>query len=434
MLFCLGFMILTMTLSFTKIEWPWIFDISNYRLFNFKISPLVNVLSILLVNVKILRIITYTVLSMSLFFIIKSIINKKNNSIFFIGIFLIFLLNQTILNESYFSTVGFIQNFIPLIFLLIIINYLINDNLYKLPKPLIVLLGLIASTFNIVFALLLLSILLYKIVEDAINKEKNKNIYLLLVGALLGSTFMICYNRNIFNPNISYNLLHAVVPDILNINFIITIILMAFVFGVAIKLFVRKTGYEKINTILSIGAIIVYVFVVLFSHNVYLNYLSLIFYNVASFYILYNGNKSHSFREKIKLYYFIKVLFIAIMSIVNANISTMFLPALIDIMIILELLNNTFPVNFIQMPYMLISIMLIVTNIIININTKNQIIDMNAYLKRDLSCRITPVVLPSKYKEEDVSIYLPCTKEEKMLYLKMLGIDDEFDYEIQFTQ
>lgn len=430
-IFSLGFMILSMTFIHTNMEWSWIFGVGNFNLIGATPPFLVNIITALLVNIKILRIISYIVLSMAFFNIIKNIVNSKNQSLFYAGIFLFFLLNQSILNSSYISTYGFVQNFIATLFLFIIINYLINDTLYKLLKPFIIFLGIISTSFNIFYSLLILSIVLYKTILSIKIKDNNKVMYLLLIGVILGIILIFSNSYPIFESNISYKLLYSVVPQIVKLNFILPVIIELFSIYFSTKLFKKN---KDLKIFFALSGTFLYLFVMFFSQNVYLNYISLIINLISSFYILYNGNNSYSYKEKIRLYYFVKVVAIILVSFIYVDNSVLFLPALVDILIILELVNITLPTNFFKTPYMVISFLVVICQSIICINTKQLIGDMNAYLKRDLSCDIKSIILPSKYKKTDVRIYLPMSKEEKRLYLKYIGIDNSFDYDIEFTK
>ena len=436
-IFILGFMILATTYVYTKMDLSWVFSVGKVNVLTNGFLPLTDALTAILANVNYLKILTYGIVSLSMFIIIRNIINQKNNSLVYIGIFLFFLINSSILNESYVSIVGFVESFMGLVFTLTIINYLINDNLYKIPKHLIVLSGVISVSFNVIYALIILLVLLYKIIINFKNKEKNKSIYLLFIGVLLGNIFIFSLNNislYIGIQEISQNVLYHVFPNIININFIFTIILLAFLFRFAIKRYLFSSGYEKTNIILSLGGIIIYAFVCLLSKSTYLNYISLIFYIVSSYYIIIHGSASPSFKEKINMYYFIKVIYLILISIIKVSINVAFFPAIIDIIIILELVNITFKKNYLIIPYTFIAILMIFFEIIMSNNTKVLVKDMKNYLRRDLSCDVIDITLPSRFKEEELNIYLPYSKEEKEIYLKYLDIDKKFDYKIEFTK
>ena len=436
-IFTLGFMLIATTYVYTKIDFQWIFGIGRVNIFANGVLPLTGALTTILANVYYLKILTFGILSLSLFIIIKNIINRKNYSLIFMGIFLFFLINPSILNESYISIIGFVGNFMGLVFILTIINYLINENLYKVPKLLIIILGMISVSFNVIYALIILITILYKLIINYINKERNKSIYLLFVGVLLWNIFVFSSNNILLYHSIqeiSQNVLYHVLPNILNINFIFTIIIMAFLFCFAIKRYLISYGYERTNIILSLGGIIIYAFACLLSKSTYLNYISLIFYIISSYYIIMNGCNSPSFKEKINVYYFIKIIYLILISIIKVDFNIAFFTAIIDIMIILELVNITFKKNYLIIPYTFIAIFMIIAEIIMSNNTKLLVKDMNRYLKRDLSCDITNIILPSRFKEEEVSIYLPISKEEKEFYLKYLEIDKMPDYKIEFTK
>lgn len=429
-IFTIEFMLLSMTFIPTNMEWSWNFDIINFSI-NYKVTPFVSILSLTLVNYKFFKILSYIILSLGFFITQKNLINKKNNSLFYMSIFSFFLLNQTILNECYLSTFGFIQNFITTLFILIIINYLENDNLYKLPKSLIVILGIISTSLNPVYSFLILAIVIYKIINNILNKEKNKSIYLLLISTIIGNIFTI--NNIVINNNISNKLLYDIVPKITNSNYIVLLITLLFIIWLSLKLL--KKNMEKTKVSLSIGVSIIYVLIATFLHNnIYLNYIFLILHLISSYYIIYNSTTSHSFKEKIKLFYFIKVTFIIFSSIFDMQANISFIPAIMDIMIMLELINITLPTNYLQKPYLVISSVIIISQIIIGFNTKNRVDDMYTYLKRDLSCDIKRITLPSKYKEENMNIYLPQNDIEKENFLRLFNINNNFEYTIDFTK
>ena len=428
---------LSSTYMYTRFDFIWIRDINKLNIFNNGISPLASLLSFIMSNAYALRLLSYGILSLSFFIIIRNIINQKNNSLVFMGIFLFFMIDQSILNESIVSITGFVHVFVGFIFLLVVINYLINENLYKVPKPLIIFIGIVASSFNVIYALIVLLLLLYKIIDNTKNKIKDKSILLLFMGVLLGNIFIISNNYDIVYYSVgevSHNILYEILPSILNINFIITIILIAFLFRLAIKSFLYSVGFERIKIVLSILAISIFAFVSLLSKLTYLNYISLILYICSSYYIIRHGTDSYSFKEKMKVYYFIKVIYLLLISFIRVNFNIAFISALIDIIIILELVNITFKTNYLNIPYTFIALFMLSAEIVIANNTKIVIKDMNNYLKRNLSCDISLITLPSKFKQEDVSIYLPLYKDEKKLYLKYLDIDNEFEYKIDYSE
>ena len=161
-------------------------------------------IALILVNIRLLRILFYVGTTISLFILIKNIVNKKNQSLFYMAIFLFFLTNNVILASSYVNTTQFSNTFVPISFIFIIIYYLVYDKLYKLKRSVVYLLGIISTILNPIYSLTLFIALSIKVFG-----KQDKSLIKLYSGVILGfgiSLVSVLNNGTYKIPNISFNI------------------------------------------------------------------------------------------------------------------------------------------------------------------------------------------------------------------------------------
>ena len=436
--FFILFMLISNFFSFTTNDLIW-FNTKNIN--NFlslsKGYVLSSALTILLMHVKVIRIITYGILSVCIFELLKRTVNKKNNTLSFIAIFIFFLTNTEIITKSYISISSFCTNFISSILVLIIISYLTKDTLYKLNKYIIFILGLVSASFTPLISLLLfITVSIISLYND-IKKTPDKSVNILLGGISLGfiiELILILKSGAVFTlPNIPNNLLYNLIPMLYNVNFLISLLLIAFLLFLSIKIYIKGNRTKRVYVILSIGIIATYSFTNLLSQNIYLNYIMLIFYTIASIFILLNANNSIRFKNKIKTYYLFKIVYLLILVFTpNLNEAHILFPILIDILIILELFNYVFPNNFLKVPWLVISLLILISNIYIYKNIYSRNIELKNYIKHNLECNILKIQIPSKYQNDYMNNYIPKTVKDKENYKNYLGIESDDEYYIEY--
>ena len=436
--FFILFMLISNFFSFTTNDLIWFNtkNINNFLSFS-KWYVLSSALTILLMHVKVIRIITYGILSVCIFELLKRTVNKKNNTLSFIAIFIFFLTNTEIITKSYISISSFCTNFISSILVLIIISYLTKDTLYKLNKYIIFILGLVSASFTPLISLLLfITVSIISLYND-IKKTPDKSINILLGGISLGfiiELILILKSGAIFTlPNITNNLLYNLIPMLYNVNFLIQLLLIAFLLFLSIKIYIKGNRTKRVYVILSIGIIATYSFTNLLSQNIYLNYIMLIFYTIASIFILLNANNSIRFKNKIKTYYLFKIVYLLILVFTpNLNEAHILFPIFIDILIILELFNYVFPNNFLKVPWLVISLLILISNIYIYKNIYSRNIELKNYIKHNLECNILKIQIPSKYQNDYMNNYIPKTLKDKENYKNYLEIESDDEYYIEY--
>jgi len=317
--------------------------------------------------------------------------------------------------------------------------YLINDNLYKLNRKLIFILGLVSSSLSPYLSITLLLVLCILIIKNIYKKEKDIYLMILFEGVIIGSMLLLTSflksGTKYILPDVSNNILHILIPKINNINFLITLISIAFILYLSIKVYIKGNSNTKNNVILCIGAITIYSMSRLLSKNAILNYIMFIFYTVSSIYILLNSNNSIRFKTRIKMYYLFKFTYILTLAFTPNIFSSHMIPiAMLDMLIILELINYVFPKNFLEHIWFGITIAILLINIYVykNIYFKNR--EINDYIKHNLECGFTDIQLPQRYKTSYREFLLPQNSNENMEYVFYLNINNKGDYNIYFSE
>ena len=389
-------------------------------------------IALILVNIRLLRILFYVGTTISLFILIKNIVNKKNQSLFYMAIFLFFLTNNVILASSYVNTTQFSNTFVPISFIFIIIYYLVYDKLYKLKRSVVYLLGIISTILNPIYSLTLFIALSIKVFG-----KQDKSLIKLYSGVILGfgiSLVSVLNNGTYKIPNISFNITHNIIPKIMDINVLLITIFSVFLLYLASKIYKHKKNLKQ-NMLLSIGIFVLYVLACLFSKSLILNYIIFIFYIASSFYVLLNCNNSIRFNNKIKIYYLFKVVYLLSLCFSNRVVEgDILFIIVINILIIVELINYLLPNNYLYNTWFILACVLLLSNVYIYGSVYNKYQKMNTIIKNNLECDKNVISLQLKYETNYLYRYIPYTNEEKDNYLKYYNISYKDDYDIYFNK
>lgn len=433
-----AFLSYTFVLTKEDLTWAVFGTVGNLKDF-FNLSNgnyVASLLLMLFTKSRIIKALSYGILTVSLLVSMRNAVNKKNNTLIFISAFLILLIGRNLFNSSYAYLTGFINNFISALFILITINMFIKEKI-KLNKVLIFLWGIVVTSLNLYtsISLLLFSVILS--IYKSSKKVESRNTFILSVGLLCGTIFNlvenIIGNRSILIDNPINYLFHKIIPDMYSYNFIIMIVLLAFLLFLCIKIFTKGSFNKKVLTIISMSGITFYASVFILSSNNILNYIALIVFYMASLFILLNANNSIIFKKHIKTYYLFKMIyFIIILFINNTNLCPVLPIIVIDIVIILELINYVFPNNFLKKTWTLILTLLLLSNIYIYSTVNKKFMEMNWYIKNNLECGKNEVFLPSKYETDYLYDYYPKTLSDKEYYLKYYQIEIDLPIYIRF--
>ena len=393
-------------------------------------------IAIALSKIKIIKIVIYAISFTTITILIKNFANKKNYVLAFITLFLIFLLKDNIMFSGVISTYGFCTNFLPMLFLILILHLVIEDRLYKLPKIVLASLGLVASLFNYKFSLVLFIILIVKLVKIALKKEKDMHFIWLFIGSCLGTIAIITYNiinKNILFNGISSPLLHSIIPNIYNSDFIISLILISFLLFLSIKVFISHNGIKQVFTIFSLVSILFYSLTRLLSNDDIINYISFVIFEISSLFVIINSNNRLQFKEKIKTIYMVKWIFILLLLMGNIDSSSVLFIECLNIITIVVLIDYIFPKNFMLLPWWLVSFLILVLNIYVYRGTSIKYSETNRYIRNHLECNMNDIYLPHRYYNSHVDFLLPKTKEEKSEYILFIGYNGDHDMEYMIT-
>ena len=388
-----------------------------------------------LTNVKILKVLIYAAVTIGIFYMIKNIVNKKNNTVLFISLFLFLLLDLDIWKTVYVSTTNFSMFLVGTLLLILLIYLIISKKFESTSIWLFLILGILGSLIHPIFTLMFFIISLFLLIKKIIKGKTNNSYLLLFLGASVGvvSNLLGVYFNNVqinFN-HVTSNMLNNVIPSILNHNFIIVLITIAFLLFLSIKTFCKSETLRKVKVALSMVSLSVYAFVILFSNNSILNYIAFLIYLISSLYLLININNSRLFKSKIVLYFVFKILYIGLSSlfIIN-NISFVLFPFIIDVIIIMELINYVFPQNFLSLVWYIAVCLFAIVNIYVYANVYIKYNDMNEYIIREIEKKENIIYIPSKYETDYLYNYLPNEQNVKY-YLNFQGVEND-EYTFKF--
>lgn len=397
------------------------------------------VLAIVLSKVKIIKIVVYTFSLSALFLLIKNTINKDNKALLYIGIFLFFLLKDDVISRGVISPYGFCMNILPMITSLLVVNMLLKDKLYDIPRLVLFTIGFISCIFNLTYSLMTFLLLLINLIRLITKKEKDKNFLWMFIGSFIGFVSLFTYNiinGKILLEEITDRLLHVVIPNIYSMDFIISLILISFLLFLSIKVYISNRGYKKVLTILSLISILLYSLARILSTNDLINYILFVVFEATSLFILTNSNNRLFFKERIYTFYYLKWLYLIIMLLSNIDISSILFIEIINIIIILTVIDYIFPKNFMKTPWYIIAVLIVVLNIYLFRGTSIKTVEMNRYIKNHLECNMFEIYLPHRYYNSFVGYLLPQEKKEKREYILYLNVEylantvDNTDYRV----
>lgn len=385
---------------------------------------------ILLSKFKWARVVTYGVLSTAMFVLIRNVVNKKNDALMFMAMFFFVLHDKIVFASSYASLVGFTEHFLGSIFLILFINALIKNSFSNKGCLFLLIFGLLSSSISIRYSFIIFVVSLGYFIWKYRSGIKDKNLWALIVGEIVGLVGSILLSK--FNyDGLIYNLLYGFIPKVSGTNFLILLILSALILLHAIKLFNKG---KQLGAILAIFGVSSFLFSSLLTSFEYLNYITYVLYFVSSFYILYNFTNSKLFKYRVTIYYTFKFLFILSLCLFGGitDGSTLFL-YLVDIILILELYNHIFPVNFLSIVWVIISVLMMVSYIYVYHNVANKYNEMNFYVKNRLECYFDEFYIPEKYRTDYLYDYIPSNRDNFEIYVMYYDIST-YNKEIQKLQ
>lgn len=356
-----------------------------------------------LAKMPVFKILVISVLSTSMFILLKNIVSKKNSVLAFLGVFLFFLIDKKLFASSFVNLNGFVNHFIGSLFILIMLNIFNKNALYNMREGLVLILGFLGTCLNPVYAfsIFLLSIL-YIIFERRVGVERKY--FALLSGEILG-ILLIALNLDLNYVGFSHNIIREFIPRLVNMNFIIVLILNSLVLLESFKIFSKK---NKVKIVLSAFSMLIFLFSTLLIKNPLINYITFIANIIGSLFILINLNNSDMFKRKMCLIYCTKIIYILCLCFLgNIEDGNILFLTIIDILIILELYNSLLPTDFLLPVWILVSVFSISSNIYIYKSVNHKYEEYNFYMKNTLECSIGEHKVPSKYLTEYLYDYIP---------------------------
>ncbi len=366
----------------------------------------------------ILKIVTYSITFISLLIVLKNIVNQKNRVLSSIALFLIFLMDKFILKMSIVNLSNFTNCILSTLILVMFINILSKNSILKMNYILLFILGLLGTTITPATSFTCFFLTIYFILKNR-NTKDNYKYPVLLFGELLGLILTIKFTiPNSFD--FTYDLFHIFMPLLKGSNFIITLILSALLFMEVMKIYPRKS---HILCFMSVAAISSYLFATLLSNSSIILYLTFIISEIAKYYICKNINSSTLFKTKINYIFITKLSFLLITLILGGvGVNTIFFLSILDILLIIEIYNYTFPREFLKNIWYIGVIALLLSNIYIYNDSLKRFNDMNTYIKNKLECTTTIFTIPKKYENDYIPYLLPETKKEINLYIDFYNI------------
>ncbi len=366
-----------------------------------------------------LRIITYGITFVSLLIVLKNIVNHKNRVLSSIALFLIFLMDKFIFKMSIVNLSNFTNCILSTLILVLFINILSKNTILKINYILLFVLGFLGTTITPATSFTIFLLTTYFILKNRKTKD-NYKYPVLLFGELLGLLLTIKFTT-LNNFDFTYNLFHIFMPLLKGSNFIITLILSALMFMEVTKIYPRNS---HILCFLSVVAISSYLFATLLSNSSIILYLAFTISEIAKYYICKNINSSTLFKTKIDYIFITKLSFLLIALILGgAGVNTIFFLSILDILLIIEIYNYTFPREFLKNIWYIAAIVLLLSNIYIYNGSLKRFNDMNTYIKNKLECTTKAFTIPKKYENDYIPYLLPETKKEIDLYIDFYNIN-----------
>ncbi len=368
----------------------------------------------------------------AIFTIIKNLVDKKNPTLSLLAVFLFLLFDKIVLASALVQVRGFTTTIIGCLSVILLIKILLNDNCRKMNYFSLFVLGAILCNVELPYAFTIFAITVLHTITR-VDKDEDHIVFLLLGETL--AILDVTLRMKATYTGISYNVLHQIIPNICSTNFIITLLFSALVMIEAIKIF--NSGKTKTST-LAIFGMASFLFSSLLSTNDYLNYITYIIYTISSIYILLNITNSRLFKNKVKLYYLTKFIFLFMFAIFgNVEIDSMLLLSFLDILLILEIYNRILPNDFIYPVWIGLYVFILGVNIYVYKNASMRYDEMNFFIKNKLECTREDITLPSKYETDFLKDYIPIGKkeiEEYIFYYDIDLYDKEKDIIIEFRE
>ena len=405
----------------------------------FDISFLSSLILYIITKIKIIRILFIAMISLCFFVVLKNIVNKNNNTLLYMGIFLFLIISMDVFKSVFAYTPNFVYLFLGMLFLLIIELFISNKSIYKLSKGHLFILGLLSSLIHpSITIMLFVIVLIYLIIAIVKNEDKEKYLSLFL-GIIMGSVYMMMgvsnLKRVIYIPNIALNAIENVVPNIYTGSFIIYFITLALLLFLSIKIFIRGNIKIKILDLLAVFMLAFFAVVFLVSKNIYMQYIAFILNMVGSIYVLYHANNSIVFKRKISLFYLSKIIYLLLLLfVVDISAVHNFVIYIFDILIILEIVDYVLPNNFLDNIWYGLVIVVLLTNIYIYRDSYIKYNEMNTYVKRQLSCDNYEIKLPIKYKLDNLYNYIPNSIDYLNNYKKYNNIKTDKNFYMYFPE
>lgn len=431
-IFFILFLLLGLFLPIAKVDWPFYIEDCPFR--TLSRNPFTTSLTDIIAPFHWVKALTFAIIFTGLFVMLRNVVNKKNTILISIAIFLYFLTFTGDLAGNIFSTSYLVHLHIPGLFVLFVLNRYLRDDFYKMKSLSLFLLGFIASLFDIRASFLLLTMSSWSFFQKLQKGNFEVSERFMFYGECLGTLLLLKSTLNIPSLGSSSSsfapLLSIYIEKLYDTTFLIPFIMTFFLLFAAIKIYTRADGKKKAYTLIAIFLISAYDFAFLLSSNINLKGVLFIGYNCGIFFLLKNATNSILFKKKLSIYFLIKAvaLFISILDL--KDFGYVYLNTLFDIILILELINNTFPTNFLQKPWYIIGIVILIANINTYKNISSKVEQMNLYIRRQLECSFLEITLPQKYMNESVNIYIPQSEYEKENYLKYLHLDRNIVYNI----
>lgn len=416
----LMFMVRLFPLSCKDIMWASLEVNSFYDIFNISQNGfIINIFNIILSKNTMIRMVIEVFLIITVFVLLRNIINKKNNSLFFLGLFLFLLVDRDLFAHTMASLSGFSTNFISLLCLLLLLNYCLKPINY-ISNILLFFFGFIVVSTEPTYSITALIIIILYTFMSIKNGNIDNGYVAVLVGSIIG---ILIHLNSISLPydRFSYNLLYNFIPIVTRSNYLISLILIMFTTYIGIKSYLKNRDLRLIICLLSIFA---YFFIIFFINNIYLNYILYVIFNINIYYIFYSFTLNPNFKNRVNQIFVFKLIFILVASFLgNITFSSLLFVQILDIILILLLYNYVFPKDFLLYLLGIVTCIYLISYIYIYDNIRIRNSEMNKYIKDKLECSTGSFQVPLKYKSEYLIDQLPSNKDELNNYINYYDIN-----------
>lgn len=376
------------------------------------------ILTTVFLKYKFAKLVVIGLLGVSLLFLMKSAVNKKNSCLLLIGLFFLFLFDRAVINGVLVQTSGFVNYFLGTLCSLLFVNLLLKDSVQKMNVFVAFVFGLILANLELPFSFAIFGLTVVYLCGRENKKEFRS--FVLFFGEIVGLVYAI-FHRHLVYTGFIDNLFRSFMPTICEQNFIITLILSCFILAEAIKVFTYGHRLGATVAILGVGS---YLFSSLLSGNCHLNYVTFVFFSIASFYILMNLGNSRAFKRKMTTFYLFKLIYIIMLCLFgNITPGSTFILFVLDIVVIIDFYDQLLPTDFLWQAWLGVSLVILGANIYIYHDASAKYLEMNFYIKNKLECSTEEIKIPSKYKIDVFTQYVPDNKDEMDEYIDYYDID-----------